>query len=114
MMRIVVGRPGPDAGARAAEHGLETLARVLRDAGHEVVLAGLHQSAQQLAATAVQEDADLVAVPDLHADQRSFEDEVVRLLAEDDAADIGVRAFAPGAGAAEILDWVARASDDHA
>ena len=112
MIRIVVGRPGPDEGFLAAEHGLEALARVLRDAGHEVVLAGLHQTPEQLVATAVQEDADLVAVPDVDADRHGFGTEVARLLAERDAADIGVRAFAPGAEAAEILDWVGTAAPD--
>ena len=38
--------------------------RVLRDSGHEVVLLAPGVSADQLAAVAVQEDVDLVAVAD--------------------------------------------------
>ena len=53
--RIVVGAEGDDAAAR-------TLARSLRDAGHEVVLVGGHQSAEQLARTAVAEDATRIVV----------------------------------------------------
>ncbi|MEI5672057.1 MULTISPECIES: hypothetical protein [unclassified Nocardioides] len=50
MVRIVLGGPGP---------GPEALARALRDAGHEVVLAGGYDEAG-LAAVVLQEDADLV------------------------------------------------------
>ncbi|MET0819866.1 MAG: cobalamin-dependent protein [Aeromicrobium sp.] len=53
--RIVVGSTGDDAGAR-------TLARRLRDAGHEIVFVGGSQSPEQLAAAAVAEDAVRVAV----------------------------------------------------
>ena len=51
-LRIVVGCP---------EGVPLTEARALRDAGHEVIHAGASDAAQ-LAATAVQEDADLVLV----------------------------------------------------
>lgn len=47
-LRIVVAEP--------------TLARALRDAGHEVILLGPDPTPEQLVATAVQEDADLVGL----------------------------------------------------
>ena len=53
--RIVVGSVGDDADAR-------TLARRLRDAGHEIVFVGGSQSPEQLAAAAVAEDAVRVVV----------------------------------------------------
>jgi methylmalonyl-CoA mutase cobalamin-binding subunit len=53
--RIVVGSTGDGAEALA-------VARTLRDAGREVVLAGGGQSAEQLIRTALAEDADEVVV----------------------------------------------------
>lgn len=68
MLRIVVGRPGP--GDDPGE--VVMLARALRDAGHEVIHAGPQDAVESLAAAAVQEDADLVAL----------------LLGADDAGDV--------------------------
>ncbi len=44
-------------GATGAGESLSTLARKLRDSGHEVVFVGGQQSAQQLVRTALAEDA---------------------------------------------------------
>ena len=38
------------------------IARALRDAGMEVIYTGLHQTPEQIAATALQEDADVVGL----------------------------------------------------
>jgi methylmalonyl-CoA mutase cobalamin-binding subunit len=43
---------------------VQTAPRMLRDSGHEIVLLEPGVSAEQLAAVAVQEDVDLVAVAD--------------------------------------------------
>lgn len=53
--RIIVGATGDGDAAL-------TVARTLRDAGREVVLAGGGQSAEQLIRTALAEDADEVVV----------------------------------------------------
>jgi len=53
--RVVVGAEGDG-------ECLPMIARRLRDAGHEVVLAGGHQTPAQLARTAVAEDAARVVV----------------------------------------------------
>lgn len=53
-LRVVVAGPGGP--------GTGVLARALRDAGAEVVLTGAATTADRLAATVVQEDADAVAV----------------------------------------------------
>ena len=42
--------------------GLRVVARILRDAGFEVVYAGLRQSPEAIAATSAQEDVDIVGV----------------------------------------------------
>lgn len=58
MLRIVIGHPGNDD-----EPGeVVMLARGLRDAGHEVIHAGPQEAVEALAAAAVQEDADVVAL----------------------------------------------------
>ena len=53
-IRIVVGKPGLDGHDR----GAKIVARALRDAGHEVIYTGLHQTPEQIVETAIQEDAD--------------------------------------------------------
>ncbi|WP_109510046.1 hypothetical protein [Nocardioides speluncae] len=63
------------------------VARLLRDAGHEVVYAGEVATAAQTAAIAVQEDADAVV---LVADDPAAAEELTAALAEYDAADVAV------------------------
>ena len=53
-VRILVAKVGLDGHDRGAKF----VARVLRDAGHEVIYAGLHQSAENVVETAIQEDVD--------------------------------------------------------
>ena len=57
-IRIVVGKPGLDGHDR----GAKIVARALRDAGHEVIYTGLHQTPEQIVETAIQEDADAVGL----------------------------------------------------
>ena len=57
-LRIIVAKPGLDGHDR----GAKVVARALRDAGFEVVYTGLHQTPEQIAETAIQEDADAVGL----------------------------------------------------
>jgi methylmalonyl-CoA mutase, C-terminal domain len=57
-LRVVVAKVGLDGHDR----GLRVVARILRDAGCEVVYAGLRQTPDTLTATVVQEDADAVGL----------------------------------------------------
>ncbi len=122
-LRIVVGKPGLDGHDR----GAKIVARALRDAGHEVIYTGLHQTPQQIVETAIQEDADLVGLSVLSGAHMTLFRKLVELLAERDASDIvlfgggiipeediplleeiGVaKVFTPGAATTEITDWVA-------
>ncbi|UUZ57984.1 cobalamin-dependent protein [Nocardioides sp. B-3] len=70
-MRIVVG----DAG----------LGRALRDAGHEVIYLGPDHTPEQVAAIAVQEDVDLIAL-----EAAADTDLIAGLLVELEAEDIDV------------------------
>jgi methylmalonyl-CoA mutase C-terminal domain/subunit len=123
MLRIVVGKPGLDGHDR----GAKVVARALRDAGHEVIYTGLHQTPEQIVETAIQEDADLVGLSVLSGAHLTLFRRLVDLLAERDAADIGVfgggiipaedipllaeigvaKVFTPGATTREIAEWVA-------
>lgn len=57
-IRVLLAKIGLDGHDR----GLRVVARILRDAGVEVVFAGLRQTPEMVAAAAVQEDVDLVGI----------------------------------------------------
>jgi methylmalonyl-CoA mutase C-terminal domain/subunit len=123
MLRIVVGKPGLDGHDR----GAKVVARALRDAGHEVIYTGLHQTPEQIVETAIQEDADLIGLSVLSGAHMTLFRRLVELLDERDARDIGVfgggiipdedfpalaeigvaKVFTPGATTTQITEWVA-------
>ncbi|MGJ6968594.1 cobalamin-dependent protein [Streptosporangium sp. G11] len=49
---VVIAKPGPDGHDR----GAKVIARALRDAGHEVIHPGLHQTPSRIVATVIAED----------------------------------------------------------
>jgi methylmalonyl-CoA mutase C-terminal domain/subunit len=122
-LRIVVGKPGLDGHDR----GAKIVARALRDAGHEVIYTGLHQTPEQIVETAIQEDADLIGLSVLSGAHMTLFKALLDLLAERDASDIAVfgggiipeediplleemgvrKVFTPGAATSEITEWVA-------
>jgi methylmalonyl-CoA mutase, C-terminal domain len=123
MLRIVVAKPGLDGHDR----GAKVVARALRDAGHEVIYTGLHQTPEQIVETAIQEDADLIGLSVLSGAHMSLFRRLTELLAEREASDIVVfgggivpeedlpalaelgvaKIFTPGATTGEITGWVA-------
>ena len=124
-LRIVVAKPGLDGHDR----GAKIVARALRDAGHEVIYTGLHQTPEQIVETAIQEDADLIGLSVLSGAHMTLFRRLIELLAERDASDIRVfgggiipdedipvleelgvaKVFTPGATTGEITGWVADA-----
>ena len=61
--RVLVAELGPDGHDRPGGAGqVEALARLLRDAGFEVIYAGLHQTPEMVAAAARDEDVDAVVL----------------------------------------------------
>ena len=56
MIRVLVAKPGLDGHDR----GAKVIARALRDAGMEVIYTGLHQTPEQIADAALQEDVQVV------------------------------------------------------
>jgi methylmalonyl-CoA mutase C-terminal domain/subunit len=123
MRRILIAKPGLDGHDR----GAKVIARALRDAGHEVIYSGLHQTPAQIAEAAVEEDVDAVGLSSLSGAHLSLFPKVVEELAARDAADILVfgggvipdedvaalkaagiaEIFTPGAPLDEIARWVA-------
>jgi methylmalonyl-CoA mutase, C-terminal domain len=85
-IRVVIAKPGLDGHDR----GAKIVARGLRDAGMEVVYTGLHQTPEQIAVTAVQEDADAVGISILSGAHMTLVPRVLDLLREQGAADVVV------------------------
>jgi methylmalonyl-CoA mutase cobalamin-binding domain/chain len=57
-LRVLLAKVGLDGHDR----GLRVVARILRDAGCEVIFAGLRQTPEMIVAAATQEDVDVVGV----------------------------------------------------
>lgn len=57
-IRVLLAKVGLDGHDR----GVKVVARALRDAGMEVVYTGLHRSPEEIVATAIQEDVDVIGV----------------------------------------------------
>ena len=84
--RILIAKPGLDGHDR----GAKVVARALRDAGCEVIYTGLHQTPEQIAIIAVQEDVDGVGLSALSGAHMSLFPRVVEELNALGASDIVV------------------------
>jgi methylmalonyl-CoA mutase C-terminal domain/subunit len=76
LLRVLMAKVGLDGHDR----GLRIVARILRDAGCEVVYAGLRQSPESIAAMAAQEDVDVVGVSMHNGAHLTLAPAVVRAL----------------------------------
>lgn len=83
-IRVVVAKPGLDGHDR----GAKIIARVLRDAGMEVIYTGLHQTPEQIAATVIQEDADAVGISILSGAHMTLVPRVIELLSAEGVDDV--------------------------
>jgi methylmalonyl-CoA mutase, C-terminal domain len=121
-LRVIVAKPGLDGHDR----GAKVVARALRDAGMEVIYTGLHQTPEQIAEAAIQEDADAVGLSVLSGAHMTLFAKVLDELRGRDAEDIVVfgggiipeaditqleqlgvaRIFTPGTTTHEIVEWV--------
>lgn len=121
-IRILLAKPGLDGHDR----GARVLARSFRDAGFEVIYTGCHQTPEQIAATAIQEDVDMVGLSCLSGAHNYLYPAVAKLLQEAGAGDIvvvgggiipekdmqalydaGLKAlFTPGATLDSINEWI--------
>ncbi|HEX2267815.1 MAG TPA: cobalamin B12-binding domain-containing protein [Actinomycetota bacterium] len=121
-VRVVVAKPGLDGHDR----GAKIVARALRDAGFEVIYTGLHQTPEQIAETAIQEDADAVGLSCHSGAHMTLFPRVVELLKGQGAGDVllfaggiipredipklkevGVQEiFTPGTPTSAIIEWL--------
>jgi methylmalonyl-CoA mutase, C-terminal domain len=83
-VRVVVAKPGLDGHDR----GAKIVARALRDAGFEVIYTGLHQTPEQVVATALQEDADAIGLSILSGAHMHICPRVMQLLKEKGLDDV--------------------------
>jgi methylmalonyl-CoA mutase C-terminal domain/subunit len=102
----------------------------LRDAGCEVIYTGLHQSPEEIVATARQEDADAIGLSVLSGAHLTIFARIMELLesqpilvfgggiiSDGDIAklkEMGVaQIFTPGASTTEIAEWLKSALANH-
>jgi methylmalonyl-CoA mutase C-terminal domain/subunit len=121
-IRVVIAKPGLDGHDR----GAKVIARALRDAGMEVIYTGLRQTPEQIAAAALQEDADVIGLSILSGAHMHVCPRLMELLKEkglDDVLvlvggiipdvdipklkDMGVKGiFLPGSPMQAIIDYI--------
>ncbi len=83
-IRVLVAKPGLDGHDR----GAKVVARALRDAGMEVIYTGLHQSAEMVIQTAIQEDVDVIGLSLLSGAHMTLFTDVTHLLKEKGMDDV--------------------------
>ncbi len=85
-IRVLVAKPGLDGHDR----GAKIVARALRDGGMEVIYTGLHQTPEQIVATATQEDVDAIGLSVLSGAHNYLFGRVLELLREKGVDDVVV------------------------
>ena len=83
-IRVLIGKVGLDGHDR----GVKLVARALRDAGVEIIYTGLHQTPEQIVATAIQEDVQAIGLSIHSGAHNSLFSRVLELLKEQGAADV--------------------------
>jgi methylmalonyl-CoA mutase C-terminal domain/subunit len=121
-MRVLIAKPGLDGHDR----GAKVVARALMDAGFEVIYAGLRQTPEMIARSAVDEDVDLVGLSILSGAHNTLLPEIVEKLKAEGADNVKVFAggvipeedheglkkagvsaiFGPGTSLEAITSWV--------
>ncbi len=121
-IRVLVAKPGLDGHDR----GAKVVANALKDAGMEIIYTGLHQTAEMIAESAVQEDVDVVGLSILSGAHMTMFPRVMDLLREKGAEHIMVfgggiipeedveklekigvsRIFGPGTDTGKIVEFI--------
>ena len=121
-VRILLAKPGLDGHDR----GVKVVARALRDAGFEVIYAGLRQTPEMIVEAALQEDAQVIGLSIHSGAHMTLFPRVIEVLKEKGADDIVVfgggiipdddiaelkksgvaEIFTPGAPLQAIVDWI--------
>ena len=77
-IKVLIAKPGLDG----HEAGARFVARVLRDAGMEVIYTGMRQTPAMVAETAIQEDVDVVGLSIMTGAHMGLTSRVIQLLQE--------------------------------
>jgi methylmalonyl-CoA mutase C-terminal domain/subunit len=121
-LRVLIAKPGLDGHDR----GAKVIAAAMRDAGFEVIYAGLRQTPEMIVETAIQEDVDVIALSILSGAHMTIFPKVLALMKEykiddklltgggiipvDDMkilSGMGVgRLFGPGASTGEAVQYI--------
>lgn len=125
--RVLVAKVGLDGHDR----GVKVVARILRDAGYEVIYTGLFQTPDTVAAAAVDEDVDAIGLSMLSGAHMTLAPMVVQKVRErgvdipvvvggivpdhdvNELAAAGIaKILTPGASAAEVVEAIRSAIED--
>jgi methylmalonyl-CoA mutase C-terminal domain/subunit len=121
-IRILVAKPGLDGHDR----GAKVVAAAMRDAGFEVIYAGLRQTPEMIVEIAIQEDVNVIALSILSGAHMTVFPKVLKLMQENNIGDklltgggiipeedikklqkIGVgKLFGPGTPTREAIDYI--------
>jgi methylmalonyl-CoA mutase, C-terminal domain len=121
-IRVLVAKPGLDGHDR----GAKVVARSLRDAGMEVIYAGLRQTPEMIVEAAIQEDVDVIGLSILSGAHMALLGRITELARQEgldrvlivaggiipDAdmpavKEMGIDAvFGPGASVHDIVDYI--------
>src|ERR1700676_795614 len=82
-IRILTAKVGLDGHDR----GVKIISRALRDAGMEVIYSGLHRTPEEIVATAIQEDVDVIGVSILCVAHMTLLPRILQLLKEREVLD---------------------------
>ena len=122
MIRVLIAKPGLDGHDR----GAKVVARALRDAGMEVIYAGLRQTPEMIVETALQEDVDVIGLSILSGAHMALFARITELLKEEGldhvlvvaggiipsaevpaVLEMGIDAvFGPGTSVFDIIDYI--------
>ena len=127
MIKVIMSMIGLDGHTT----GAEIVARILRNAGIEVVYLGVNQTAEMILQAAIQEDVDAIGISS-HASNYSQIKDLVELLRKENMHNIPVicggnipkhmikklkgygvaEVFLPGSTGGEIVDYIIYISSD--
>jgi methylmalonyl-CoA mutase cobalamin-binding domain/chain len=82
-IRVLTAKVGLDGHDR----GVKIVSRALRDAGMEVVYSGLHRTPEEIVATAIQEDVDVIGLSILSGAHMTLLPRILELLREREVLD---------------------------
>jgi methylmalonyl-CoA mutase C-terminal domain/subunit len=83
-IRVLIGKVGLDG----HEVGARVIAKVLADAGMEVIYTGLRQTPEMIVRAAIEEGVNLIGISILSGSHMTFFPEIIRLLDHYKANDI--------------------------